>query len=410
MPTEQRPLSPELLNQNITLVKAPSWILAVVLLGVMAAALLWGIYGTVLVQITGRGLLVHADNQQVPVLAIERAQLLGVHVAIGDEVKEGQVLFTLDAPSIDVELKVEQQRLRELQKVQQVVSANADKATGEQETISRQQSAALDQQSAQLKAQLDYYSKEVDSRATLLKDGFTTTANVETVRERRDTAALELIQSESRRVQINSDLLLSRMNWQRQQMDAQLAVDQQAAKIEELKEQLDRASRIVARRSGFITEILVSGGQLVPAGSKVASLSTRGPGYQVVAFFQPHDGKRLEPGMSADIVPTTVKREQYGTMEGVVDNASVRPISLDQATEILGNETLARYLTSNDPPIMGRIAVSTASGEPDTFIWRNGLGPPFSVTTGTVADVQVTVQRQVPITLVLPYLKSLAGM
>src|SRR5690606_19716020 len=85
MPTQQqRPLSPELLNQNITLVKAPSWILVVVMLGVMASALLWGIFGTVLVQITGRGLLVHADNQQVPLLAIERAQLLKAHVAIGD--------------------------------------------------------------------------------------------------------------------------------------------------------------------------------------------------------------------------------------------------------------------------------------------------------------------------------------
>lgn len=410
MPADQRPLSPELLNQNITLVKAPTWILAVVLLGMMVAALLWGFFGTVLVQISGRGLLVHADNQQVPVLAIERAQLVKAHVAIGDEVKEGQVLFTLDAPSIDIELQVEQQRLEELRKVQQVVDQNAGKAIGEQEAISRQQLAALDQQSAQLKAQLDYYSKEVDSRGSLLEQGFTTSSSVETVRERRDTAALELIQSESRRVQIDSDLLLSRMNWQRQQMDAQLAVDQQGAKIGQIEQQLSRASRIVARRNGFVTEILVSEGQLVPAGSKVATVSTRGPGYQVLAFFAPHDGKRLEPGMTADVVPTTVKREQYGTMQGTVDSASVRPISLEQATELLGNETLARYLTSDDPPIMGRIAVSTAPNAPEAFIWRNGVGPPFSVTTGTVADVQVTVQRQAPITLVLPYLKSVAGL
>src|SRR5690606_8647965 len=178
----------------------------------------------------------------------------------------------------------------------------------------------LDRQSEQLKTQLDYYSKEVDSRGGLLKQGFTTSSSVETMRERRDTAALQLIQSESRRVQIDSDILQSRMDWQRQQMDAQLATDQQSAKIEEVKQRLPRASQIVARRAGFVSEILVSEGQIVPAGSKVATVSTRGPGYQVLAFFAPHDGKRLETGMDADIVPTTVKREQYGTMKGVVDS------------------------------------------------------------------------------------------
>ncbi|HMG50350.1 MAG TPA: NHLP bacteriocin system secretion protein, partial [Inquilinus sp.] len=158
------------------------------------------------------------------------------------------------------------------------------------------------------------------------------------------------------------------------------------------------------------TEILVNDGQLVAAGSKVAIVSTRGAGYQVLAFFKPLDGKRLVAGMETDIVPSTVKREQYGTMKGVVGDTSIRPMSLEQTTELLGNETLARYLTSNEPPIAGRITVATRPGEPDAFAWRNGSGPPFPVTTGTVADVNVTVQRQAPVTLVLPYLKTLVGL
>jgi HlyD family secretion protein len=408
MPT--RSPSPEMLQQRIRLIEAPTWSLVAVLLGAVIAALVWGVFGTVLVQVSGRGLLVHTDNQQIPVFSLEQARLMKTRFSIGDSVTAGQVLFDLNSPAIDIELDIANQRLTELGNLQKVVAANAAEAIGKQEHVARDQLASLEKQYLQLKERADFYLSQLGNQEALLKKGFTTFANVEAMRERRDDAALQLIQSEAKRAQVENELLLNKVTWQRQQMDAQLAVDQQRTRMSEIDERRKRASQILAHRDGIISEILVNDGQLVAAGSKVAIVSTRQAGYEVLAFFKPPDGKRLVVGMEADVIPSTVKREEYGTMKGVVGSASIRPMSLAQTTELLGNETLARYLTSDDPPIMGRITVMTQPGEPERFAWRNGTGPPFSVTTGTVTDVSVTVQRQAPVALVLPYLKTLVGL
>lgn len=408
MPT--RSPSPEMLQQRIRLIEAPTWVLTAVLLGAVIAAVLWGFFGTVLVQVTGRGLIVHTDNQQIPVFSIEQARLMKTRFAIGDQVTNGQILFELNAPEIDIELDIANQRLTELENLQKIVAANAAEAIGKQEHVARDQLASLEKQYLQLKERADFYLSQLSTQEALLKKGFTILANVEAMRERRDDAVLQLIQAEAKRAQVESELLLNKVTWQRQQMDAKLAVDQQRTKISEIAERRKRASQILAHRDGIISEIFINDGQLVPAGTKVAIVSTKQAGYQVLAFFKPPDGKRLAAGMEADVIPSTVKREEYGTMKGLVGSASIRPMSLAQATELLGNETLARYLTGDDPPIMGRITVSTEPGAPDRFVWRNGTGPPFSVTNGTVADVSVTVQRQAPVALVLPYLKTLVGL
>ena len=43
------------------------------------------------------------------------------------------------------------------------------------------------------------------------------------------------------------------------------------------------------------------------------------------------------------------------------------------------------------------------------FEWWSGKGPPYRITAGTVATVDVVVERVRPITLVIPALRKLLG-
>jgi HlyD family secretion protein len=47
---------------------------------------------------------------------------------------------------------------------------------------------------------------------------------------------------------------------------------------------------------------------------------------------------------------------------------------------------------------------------PSGFAWWGGQGPPYSVTRGTRVAVDVIVERQAPITLVIPAMRHLLGL
>jgi HlyD family secretion protein len=405
-----RSRSPERLHQRIQLVTAPTWILTIVLLGAMAGALLWSIFGSVLVQVAGRGLLVSAENRQIPVFTIEQARLMKTHVSAGEAVRSGQLLFELDQPALDLKLELAKTHLTELQNVLKVISGNAASIIDKQSKVADDHLAALDKQNKQLQEQVDFFSERVSELEGFLNRGLTTADKVEAARERLDAAILQLAQAQAQRAQVESNLLQANVSWERQKMDAQIAVENQQATVAEIKERVDQASQVVAPADGYVSEILVTEGQRIAPGTELAVIGTSAPGYVALVFFSPLDGQRIQPGMTVEIVPTTVKREEYGTMQGEVGSVSPRPISTEEVATLLGNDTLAGYLTSDEPPVFARVKVATVPGNPERFLWRTGSGPPFPVTSGTVVDAEVTVQEQAPISLVLPYLKTLVGL
>jgi HlyD family secretion protein len=48
------------------------------------------------------------------------------------------------------------------------------------------------------------------------------------------------------------------------------------------------------------------------------------------------------------------------------------------------------------------IDVFEDSSTPSGFRWDTGTGPPFAITLGTLAEVQVTLKEQTPISMLFP--------
>ena len=114
--------------------------------------------------------------------------------------------------------------------------------------------------------------------------------------------------------------------------------------------------------------------------------------------------------MEVRVEPSTVKREEFGTMLGTVVTVSDFPDHAaghgrGAAQRQSGHALFARRraLCSDDP--------AGAGSPPPTsgYRWAVGQGPPIRLTSGTLTRAEITTRKQRPIDLVVPLIKRLTG-
>src|SRR6185295_11086694 len=97
----------------------------------------------------------------------------------------------------------------------------------------------------------------------------------------------------------------------------------------------------------------------------VIAIESEGSKLEALIYIPAERGKNVKLGMPVRIEPSTVKREEFGTM--------VATVSLEQDPE-------------------------NVSG----YRWAVGKGPPVRLTSGTLTRAEITTRRQRPIDLVVP--------
>ncbi len=94
-----------------------------------------------------------------------------------------------------------------------------------------------------------------------------------------------------------------------------------------------------------------------------------------VLFVPASAGKRVQPGMRVRISPSTVKREEYGSMLGKVAWAAEFPSTQRGMIRLLGNEALVQKLMEEGPPIQVNVALERDPRTPTGYRWSSSTGP-----------------------------------
>ena len=97
-------------------------------------------------------------------------------------------------------------------------------------------------------------------------------------------------------------------------------------------------------------------------------------------------------------------------MRGRVLSITELGVSKAELNAILRNPQLTDVLMGASSPLLAKIGVVPDKQTPSGFAWWAGHGPPYSVTRGTRVAVDVIVERQAPITLVIPAMRHLLGL
>ena len=97
-------------------------------------------------------------------------------------------------------------------------------------------------------------------------------------------------------------------------------------------------------------------------------------------------------------------------MTGTVVNVSDFPMTPQGMSAVLHNERLVTLFSHDGAPYAVIVDLerdpSTASG----YHWSVGKGPEISLTSGTLAQAEITTRNRRPLDLVIPLIKKLTGL
>jgi biotin carboxyl carrier protein len=159
---------------------------------------------------------------------------------------------------------------------------------------------------------------------------------------------------------------------------------------------------VTSSSAGHVIEVLTRAGDFLPAGAPVISLDPPERAMTAYLYLPVGPGKQVQPGMTAQVSPSTVQSEQYGFLIGQVRSVSEFPVTQRGIQRLLENEELVQQFLSRGPVIEVTVDLvedpNTASG----LKWSSPQGPPIEISPGTTAAGAVVLDEVRPIELVVP--------
>jgi len=102
------------------------------------------------------------------------------------------------------------------------------------------------------------------------------------------------------------------------------------------------STQIVSVDNGYVMEIPSRKGDFVQPGSPIVVLgqSEEETVMHAMIFFPAREAKKIKAGSKISVVPSTVKQEEYGYIEGIVTSISSFPVSDQYLQATLQNSSL----------------------------------------------------------------------
>lgn len=442
------------------------WLFLVALGSMVVGAISWSIWGRIPVTVEGRGVLLYPD-QTTALQAPVAGQVATLRVKPGDRVQAGQVIGAMARVELQQALQQQTATWQRLRQQQQQLTAVTARQTAAALQALQQQEQALqktlqDQQAllepirtkdrltlqtqqqslaravANKEALAPVLQQQLDNRQQLLNEGaisidlFLQSAQAYQENQQQLASLKSQLQELNRRslgveqtyrgtlrqvetVQAQlQDLQAQKQQLQQRSLEASMqrsnqiqAVQQQIA---QLKLQLQQSSQITSAVSGRVVELTAKPGQVLQVGDRIGLVEADHNAGQLgaIAYFSIKDGKRLAPGMAVQITPDSVPRERYGGIVGTVKTISPLPISRQAMVNTVGSTEVADGLVVAGGQLAVQATLQPNPANASGYQWSSSRGPELQLSPGTTAAIRATIDRQAPITFVLPIFKSFA--
>jgi len=185
-------------------------------------------------------------------------------------------------------------------------------------------------------------------------------------------------------------------------LDEQREVDTQQRLIERLEARLGDEEVIRATVAGRVTEVKLGTGDIVAPGTALATVAPNQGGLVALLYVPAAEGKRIAPGMRAEITPTAVERSVYGHIRGRVASVAPLPATPEGMRRMLRNDQLVAELTARGAPIEVRILLDRDAANASGFAWSASKGPPGAISAGSIVAGRVVVADRRIIGLLVP--------
>ncbi len=404
----ERMSSPEQLDQLLRVTTPKSWLALLSLVALLIVAVAWGYWGQLTTRVSGQGVLIRAGGVQ-NVVPLGAGRVVDIRVQVGDHIAVGQVIGTVAQPSILERIRGAKSQLAEATRQSgEVLKVRSGRSRLQLEFLKLER-ANVEQEIEGLLAQVKAIQEQIPVDEELLAKGLITKQQVSLTRAKLEEAQAAVSARRARLVQLNS----TEFQAGTENLEANLSQENKIAdltrEVEVLEKQLESESTVVSPYAGQVLEIKVAAGSLVQVGTPIISLHPDVERLEAVLYVPAERAKELRPGMDAEILPTTVRREEYGFIRGKVVFVSDYPATEAAFMRLFENAPLVRSLSAGGPVTEVRVDMATDGTTPSGYKWSSRLGAPVTLSGGTLCVGEIVTRQQSPMSLVIPEIKAAIG-
>jgi HlyD family secretion protein len=400
--------SPEQLDQLMTVATPKAWISLATLGGIVVMAVLWSVLGSIPTTVGGTGILLKQGGiYDVEVLG--SGVVTQFDVRVGDLVEEGQVIATISQPGLVQDIKQAKQQLTMVQG-ERTKTEDFHRKNQELELGSLRDETELIRRNIIVVGQRVLWLEEkIEAEREALGLGIITKDQLQNSMQALGSARGDIANLEIRAQGIESREMSLKVRQEREIYDIDQRLVGLENQIANLELRLGQSGQVISPYTGYVQEIKAKEGELVSLGMSLVSMEKTDQPLGVVAFI-PVVGQQVKPDFKVQISPATIKKEEYGFMEGTVRSVSGLPTTTQGMMSMLNNSLLVEQLASRGAPFKIEIDLDTDPKTFSGFKWSSKEGPPDRIESGTVCEVRIVVREQRPITLAIPILKATLGL
>ena len=317
-------------DQLDTLVRVTTvqgWIYLSVLFAVGVGSIAFAFLYQVPTKVNGEGLLLIERDALVRVRASATGRLAALGPRLGDWVNAGDVIGRIAQEELEDRIQETKEKLadmgrqdRELTQFEHTERESKPAAMARvRETVLNAHRDGLDK--------LKIADRVVEGANRLRFDKHLGDLELLESREKLYDVRDALNKGESRLADLELEGVTAEYARKRAQLERKLKIGELETRLRLDRDKLERTARIVSPVRGQVAQVLTTMGGLVQEGAPVVLLHSPRSGqgadepglpYDAIVFVSAGDGKKVEAGHPVEVVPSTVKREEYGFIRGRV--------------------------------------------------------------------------------------------
>ncbi len=157
--------------------------------------------------------------------------------------------------------------------------------------------------------------------------------------------------------------------------------------------------------AGRVTALAATIGQIISTGANVAAVEKvadpEDPLYATV-YVPAQNAASIPEGAAVDLTVQSVPAQEYGVLRGHVKSVDRGAQSAQSITSFLGDSQLGEQFTEDGRPVAVLVTLDKSAATKSGYAWSSADGPPFSLTSMTLAQASVRLADERPVDWLLP--------
>lgn len=400
--------TPEKLDQLIKVTGPKAWIALITIVVALFTGILWSFMGTVKTKLDVIGVVLGGEVHEV--VATSQGQLVELKVAIGDKVKKGDVIATIQQPELFQQIEDAKASLSDRKFEMGKLSSYGNQGTQLQGEIINQTRVSIKGEIESEKKKVAFLYNQLESENVLLSKGLITRSQVANTKQQIEASKNAIERLKGQIVETSSQQNDLGFDMQQKVTLQNQRIAEAERNLQFLTERHDNQRNIKSPYDGEVVEVLTDAGIVVSLGTplfKVKNISgTKQAQLRGVLYIPSKDGKKIKKGMEALVVPSTVQPQEYGFIKGKITYVSDFPITQQGMLTSVKNDQLAKGLLAAGPLFEVHVDFEKDPISYSGFKWTSAKGPDLFIKEGTSCMGKITINEEPPVTIVVPAFKK----